>query len=428
VTITASGATSGTATATITFNIAAAPPSVDLSAINGVGNTSRNGKVGVPLNPALVIRTRGMGGPVTFSAVTQPTQGNYQQTTLPPGLSIVTTGATTAEIIGTPTQAGQFLPFYIAASDNGAAEVYSSSSIIITVAAASGNSGGGASPGFVVVPDTSAPTTPPTNETDEGVGESDLITEQRQEQLTSSAGESKILMGGELVDATVTQASSELRSTSPSERTPAQVTELQGLAASMIQQLSVVLGGGTGSVSVRNTATGAMIVGLATDPVTGESLEIPVENVTFVSGGGLVLMATGVDGRSPARIGLDGAVEIPAGGYVSVVAGGMTPGDDGEVVVMSSPRLIGNFEVGESGDVREQAGLPTDLELGSHTLVVTVGDEATSLGFRVVDNSVRPTLPVTGGSYDGLVVWSLTFLVAGALVRALDRRRHLFSR
>ena len=296
----------------------------------------------------------------------------------------------------------------------------------------SGGSGGGSSGGgsggggFVVVPDTSAPTTPPAS--DEGVGESDLITEQRQEQLTSSAGESKILVGGELVDATVTQASSELRSTSPADRTPLQVAELQGLAASMIQQLSTALGGGSGSVSVRNTATGAVIVGLATDPVTGSSLEIPVENVTFISGGGLVLMATGVDGRSPARIGLDGAVEIPSGGYVSVVAGGMTPGDDGEVVVMSSPRLIGDFEVGESGDVREQAGLPTDLELGSHTLVVTVGDEAASLGFRVVDNSVRPTLPVTGGSNDGLVVWSLTFLVAGALVLALDRRRHLFSR
>lgn len=289
-----------------------------------------------------------------------------------------------------------------------------------------GGTPGGGAPVFVPAP-VSNDTTPPTS-APEGVGESDLISEERQEQLTSSAGEGKVLVNGELVDASVTQASADLRSSDPAQRSPQQVTELQSLAASMLEQLNSALGGGTGSVSVRNTPTGAVILGLATDPVTGQPLEIPVENVVFVSGGGLVLMASGIDGRSPARIGLDGSVEIPEGGYVSVVAGGLTPGEGGEVVVMSTPRLIGSFDVGESGDVREQAALPTDLGSGSHTLVVTVGDEAASLGFRVVPNGVRPTLPVTGGGDDLIVVWSLAFLVAGALVLALDRRRHLFTR
>ena len=424
VTITASDG-AATATATVTFNIAAAPPSVDLSVYNGWGNDSRNGTVGSPLDPPLVIRTRGMTGPVTFTVVSQPSQGVFQPTSLPPGLSIVTTSATAAEIVGTPTSAG-ISTFYIAASDNGTADVHSSSSIIITVTSGSGsNSSGG---GAVFVPAPASPDTTPPRSAPEGVGESDLISEERQEQLTSSAGEGKVLVNGELVDASITQASADLRSSEPAQRSPQQVTELQNLAASMLDQLSTALGGRTGSISLRNTPTGAVILGLATDPVTGQPMEIPVENVVFVSGGGLVLMASGIDGRSPARIGLDGSVEIPEGGYVSVVAGGLTPGEGGEVVVMSTPRLIGNFDVGESGDVREQAALPSNLGSGSHTLVVTVGDEAASLGFRVVPNGVRPTLPVTGSSNDLIVVWSLVFLVAGALVLALDRRRHLFTR
>lgn len=412
-----------TASATITFNIAAAPPSIDLSVFNGYGNTSRNGTVGSPLDPPLVIRTRGMSGPVAFTAVNRTITNTYVLTSLPPGLSIVTTSATAAQIVGTPTGDGSFT-FYIAASDNGAADVYSSDIIIIRVSAATETNTGG-TPVFVPAP-VNSDTTPPTS-APEGVGESGLITEQRQEQLTSSAGDGKVLVNGELVDATVTQASAELRSSDPTQRSPQQVTELQDLAASILDQVSTALGGGTGSLSVRNTPTGAVILGLATDPVTGQPMEVPVENVVFVSGGGLVLVASGIDGRSPARIGLDGSVEIPEGGYVSIVAGGLTPGENGEVVVMSTPRLIGSFDVGESGDVREQAALPTDLGSGSHTLVVTVGDEAASLGFRVIPNGVRPTLPVTGGSNDLIVVWSLAFLVAGALVLALDRRRHLFT-
>jgi hypothetical protein len=246
--------------------------------------------------------------------------------------------------------------------------------------------------------------------------------------LTSTAGGAKVLVGGQLVEVSLTQASSTLRSSNPSQRTAQQVTELQGVASSMLEQLRAALGGSTGSLSVRNTATGAVIIGLAVDPITGQPMEIPVENVVLVTGGGLVLMASGIDGQSAARIGLDGSIEIPKGGQVAVVAGGLTPGISGEVVVMSTPRLIGDFKVGASGDIAEQATLPTDLGLGAHTVVVTVGTEAASLGFRVVDSGALPALPRTGRNSDLITVWSLVFLVGGALVLAIDRRKNLLFR
>lgn len=292
-----------------------------------------------------------------------------------------------------------------------------------------GSTNTGTNTGAVVVPDPTPTTTEPAPV---GVGESDLITEERQEQLTAPAGDAKLLIGGELVDVALTQASSDLRAVAPAERTAAQVTELQTLAAAMVAELQAVLGvNATLPISVRDTPTGAVIVGLARNPITGEPMDIPVEDVILVSGGGLVLMASGVDGERAARIGLDGALEIPEGGHVSVIAGGLTPGAQGEVVVMSTPRLISDFAVGTAGEIAEQAALPTDLPLGDHTVVVTVGDEAASLGFRLVaataptgGSAISTTLPATGS--DGLAgSWALLFLALGALTLLVSTRRRV---
>ncbi len=290
-------------------------------------------------------------------------------------------------------------------------------------------SGGAASGGSSVVLDPSPTTVAPPV----GVGESALVTVERQEQLTAPAGQSKILVGGELVDVTLTQASSGVRAVAPADRTPAQVEELQVLATSMISQLQTVLGADAVlSVSVRTTATGAVIVGLVRDPVTDELLEVPVEDVVLVSGGGLVLMASGADSQQPAQIGVDGVLEIPQSGQVSVYGSGLTPGADGEVVVMSTPRLISDFSVGATGEVSEQAALPADLELGDHTVVVTAGDEAASLGFRLVAASTQTgrdaegvatggTLPATGSDSQQLA-WAILLLAMGGLVFMTARR------
>ncbi len=423
---------------------AAAQPVVNLSA------TSIPATAGTPITP-LTITTQGMTGPVTFTVVTRTGQATYVPATLPAGLTITPTGATTAEITGTPTNAGQST-FYVAASDNGAPDVYSQADVVVNIAPATTTTTTtvpAPSGGDIVLPaptpaatsTTTGPTT--TVPVPVGIGESDLITELRREQLTAPAGAAKMLVGGELVDVTLTQASTDLRSVAPADRTAEHVTQLQSLATSMLSQLRSVLGGNTSmAISVRNTPTGAVIVGLARNPDTGESIDIPVEDVTLVTGGGLVLMATGVNGERAAKIGLDGALEIPEGGYVSVIAGGLTPGADGEVAVMSTPRLIGDFAVGDSGEVAEQAGLPRDLELGHHTVVVTVGDEAASLGFRLVPAAtVTPeassgttsviaadgtdnSLPTTG-SNRAVLPWALLFMALGtAALVASTRRRH----
>lgn len=254
-----------------------------------------------------------------------------------------------------------------------------------------------------------------------------LLTPEHQEKLDTPGGEAKMLAGGVLVDVDLTQASPELRATPPVERTVAQISELRDLAASMIDQVRTILGGdGVVPVSVRQTETGAMIIGLVTDPATGSPIEVPVEHVVLIRGGGLLLMVAGSDGNEPARVGADGVLEIAEGGVVSVLAYGLTPGVSGEVVVMSTPRLISQFEVSEDGGASAQATLPSDLAVGEHTVVVTVGEEAASLGFRIVDER-QFSLPITGADGDLIENWSLASLVAGVLLLALNRRRHLVT-
>jgi hypothetical protein len=281
--------------------------------------------------------------------------------------------------------------------------------------------GGGVSPTTTTTPTTAtAPTTT--------VPVSKLVTPQRQEQLTASNGGAKILIGGALVEVSLTQVSNALREVPVNERTAEQMRELRSVASSLVSQVQALIGGnGSSPISWRETSRGAVIIGLVTDPITGEKVDIPVEHVVLIRGGGLLLMVAGSDGSEPARIGPDGVLEISQGGVVSVLAYGLQPGVTGEVVVMSKPRLLSQFAVSDDGGASAHATLPLNLEIGEHTVVVTVGGEAAALGFRIVNDESEFGLPTTGFESELVVNWSLALVVAGLFSLAI-RRRNLLLR
>jgi LPXTG-motif cell wall-anchored protein len=247
-----------------------------------------------------------------------------------------------------------------------------------------------------------------------------LVTSANQEQLTSSAGTAKILINGELVEVELVQAPEELRRTAAGARTFAEVRALQTLAQDMVAAVQAVLGEGvTLPITVTNTSTGATITGLVTDPVTGEALAVPVEDVLLIVNESIALMVGGADGAGdPANIAFDGVLEFGEGGYVAVLAYGLTPGAAGEVVVMSSPRLLDSFAVGADGGVAVQAQIPTDLEAGDHTVVVAIDGQSASLGFRVLAPGV---LPSTG--QDSPVSYAVLVLAMGAFAALMVTRR-----
>ena len=251
-----------------------------------------------------------------------------------------------------------------------------------------------------------------------------LVTSSNQELLTASAGSAKIVINGELVDVELVQASEELRRTVGGARTFEQVRALQALAEDMVAAVQAVLGEGvTLPITVTNVDTGATISGLVTDPVTSEPLAVPVEDVLLIVNESIALMVGGADGtNNPANIAFDGVLEFGEGGYVAVLAYGLTPGAAGEVVVMSTPQLLDTFTVDTDGGVAAQAAIPADLAPGEHTVVVAVDGKSASLGFRVLSAG---TLPVTGGSSSLPSALAVLLAAAGAFgVLVVSRRRH----
>ena len=374
---------------------------------------------GTPLNSTTPFATMGSVAGVSFAL----TNGS-----LPSGVFLNTS---TGEISGTPASSGTF-NVVVTASVNGATV---NVSLSYTVAAAPVvpvtpvnpvvppvNPVVPVTPVVPVVPvDPSTPTTTPNTQvpsTSDGTTSSGALPSTLD--LATEPGGALIRLNGSLVDATIVQASERLRATTPSERTAAEISELRRLAGTMLDIVRAALGAGvTMPISVVNTSTGAVLLGLVFDPKTGKSIRVPIEHVVLVKGGGIVLMVSGADGREPATIGADGVLEISRGGSVSVLAYGLAAGTSGDVIVMSTPRRINTFTVDANGGVSSQARFPTSLPFGSHTVVVTVGDDAASLGFRIV--RINQDLPIVGFSVTSAIMLALLLLALGLL---LKKRAH----
>jgi len=173
-------------------------------------------------------------------------------------------------------------------------------------------------------------------------------------------------------------------------------------------------------VRVVETETGANLSGLVTDPADGTSdLPVPVEDVVLLVTDEQALLLGGADGPADPADLRGGVLELGPDGEVSALAYGLTPGASGELVVMSSPTLMGTFTVGADGSFQGQAALPSTLAAGAHTVVLAVDGLVASAGV-VVTGEVM--LPVTG-SGSSSVPWAVLVVAAGALAVLVIRRR-----
>jgi LPXTG-motif cell wall-anchored protein len=119
---------------------------------------------------------------------------------------------------------------------------------------------------------------------------------------------------------------------------------------------------------------------------------------------------------------------VADGGVVSAVAYGFPDGVAGEVVIFSTPTLLGAFTIDSSGVFAGQLELPAGIEPGEHTLVLTAGGYTTSLGLVVVaPEEELPTpapgvLPTTGREPAGaMLMVAVVFMALGVVL--LSRRR-----
>jgi hypothetical protein len=240
----------------------------------------------------------------------------------------------------------------------------------------------------------------------------------------STPGEGRIVVNNVEVPVQITRVDPAIGRTPPAQRTQSDIDRIRSVGEQMLVIVQNAAGARTViPITLRYTDTGAVFNGLVRDPITGQTEEIPVEDVALLVGGGLVLMVGGISADGVTTdVDFNGVLRLGQGGWIAVLAYGLDPFAPGRAIIMSTPRLIGEFQTDTNGGVSAQAKIPSDLAVGDHTAIVTVGDESASIGFKVVDEA---GLPTTGRGTD-LAIWSLFGVVFGVIFRrsSVLRRRH----
>ena len=113
---------------------------------------------------------------------------------------------------------------------------------------------------------------------------------------------------------------------------------------------------------------------------------------------------------------------LSTGGEVTVTFGGFTPFEYVQLIIASTPQVIGSGYADAQGVVTISGNLPATLRSGRHTLAVYA--PVSGVGFSQPITVSRPKLPATGSNdQDRLLVVAFMLLVGGLVMR----RRGLFK-
>lgn len=118
-----------------------------------------------------------------------------------------------------------------------------------------------------------------------------------------------------------------------------------------------------------------------------------------------------------------GVVTLTSGDEARVSLDGVAPGSEVEVLIFSTPRLLGTAVADSLGRVLATLPLPRDLEIGMHTVVLT-GRDAAGMAVRF-EFPVYVVERQSGGQASLLVMAAMVligFLGAGALLRVRPAR------
>jgi len=267
----------------------------------------------------------------------------------------------------------------------------------------------------------------PTTTVAVGVNAPQLVNSSNQSQLTQTPGAVTVIVNGSPVSATINTVgatAATAAATPPAQRTPTQIAEIQAAGAALLTAFQTSLPqGATSNVSVSNTATGAVMRGLAQD-ASGNAVDVPVEDVLLLTTSSSALLLAGVNAaNAAASLSATGVLEIGPGGIINVAGSGLPASGAAELVVMSTPRLLKSFTAGADGTFADRAALPSDLAAGNHTVVLAGSGIYMAVGITVE----AATLPTTGSSSSGLALMALLVMVL-AVVVVRSRRITLLPR
>jgi hypothetical protein len=282
----------------------------------------------------------------------------------------------------------------------------------------SSNSGssGGSSGGSGSI---SAPTPAPRNLAGGG-GAGARINSGNQSQIESARGEA---MAGTVSSGTVTAVSATVTRVSATT-----VADIRVQAQAMVATFAGKWDGtGTNSlpkVSVVNSAGGALIFGLIANPTTLRPIGVPAQDVLMVSTSDQAVMLAAAKGDVPSKVNSSGVLVVNDGGLLGAAANGFAANTAGELVLMSTPTLLGTFTTDSNGSFAGQALIPAGFQVGDHTAVLVTDGAVTSMGV-----TVEPAAVSGGATFNGPIVTdsSSAKLKAGVAAKVIWRGTRLSS-
>jgi LPXTG-motif cell wall-anchored protein len=105
---------------------------------------------------------------------------------------------------------------------------------------------------------------------------------------------------------------------------------------------------------------------------------------------------------------------ISTGEKITVTFGGFRPFETVQLIVASTPRVIGFGTANAQGVVTLQGNLPANLSAGSHTLAVFA--PTSGIGFTQKITVSPTTLPATGSQQQIILLTMALFLLGAGLV------------
>ena len=114
---------------------------------------------------------------------------------------------------------------------------------------------------------------------------------------------------------------------------------------------------------------------------------------------------------------------LSPGSEVTATVGDFAPGEFVQLIVASTPQVIGSGNADAQGFVTLTGTIPVNLSSGTHTLAVYA--PASGTGFKQTITVSSLSLPATGSNYNGVLILALLAVVVGTVV--VVRRQRLVA-
>lgn len=159
---------------------------------------------------------------------------------------------------------------------------------------------------------------------------------------------------------------------------------------------------GARGVVVTETDQGVRLLGLLADRTeAGSNVPVPPSSLVAVSAGQTRLLVVASDRRgAPRDRAPDDVVRGAPGGEVAVQGYGFPADASGQLQLRSTARVLGEIVTDDRGRLAAQVALPTDVEPGEHTLVLTLAGTTVALG--IVVETDLPDVPGDGRHTDAI--------------------------